>query len=137
LNSLRIGAKVRIEGEKGSYVVVRVDPERYLADLLLVTGKKRLETNVPLTSIRLTDENGPFRIEIDKIPCDAQTAGDNSDRLVAGDAGQPRTATPAKFRTTTPRTGWPKKRAGSKTDSSSRYSTWDLVSRSSGPETML
>lgn len=66
MNSLRIGAKVRIEGEKGSYVVVRVDPERYLADLLLVTGKKRLETNVPLTSIRLTDENGPFRIDHSK-----------------------------------------------------------------------
>lgn len=52
MSVLGVGSKVRIEGENTVYVVVRVDRERYVADLLPVAGKPRIESNVPLTSIR-------------------------------------------------------------------------------------
>ncbi len=51
-------------------------------------------------------------------------------------AGQPRTETPEKERTARPRTGWPKRRAGSKTLQRSMSSTWARVALSVGPETM-
>lgn len=48
----------------------------------------------------------------------------------------PLTETPEKEITARPRTGWPKKRAGSKTLKSRTFSTSDRVASSFGPETM-
>ena len=48
----------------------------------------------------------------------------------------PRTDTPEKESTARPRTGWPKKRAGSKRLNNSIFSTCARVAASSGPETM-
>jgi hypothetical protein len=48
----------------------------------------------------------------------------------------PRTETPEKEITAKPRTGWPKKRAGSNRLVSSRFSICERVSWSVGPETM-
>ncbi len=48
----------------------------------------------------------------------------------------PRTETPEKESTANPRTGWPKKRAGSKRLNSSRFSTCERVVESVGPEMM-
>lgn len=48
----------------------------------------------------------------------------------------PRTETPEKEMTAKPRTGWPKKRAGSKRLVNSRFSICERVSWSVGPETM-
>jgi len=52
------------------------------------------------------------------------------------EGGYPRTETPEKEITATPRTGWPKKRAGAKTLDSSRFSTSAWVCGSFGPLTM-
>src|SRR5450432_3912024 len=46
------------------------------------------------------------------------------------------TETPAKESTASPRTGWPKTRAGSKTLKRRRSSNWERVRESSGPETI-
>jgi len=59
----------------------------------------------------------------------------SSGRFVAG-LVQPRTETPENDSTANPRTGWPKNRAGSKWLVSSRFSIFDRVSASSGPETI-
>jgi len=48
----------------------------------------------------------------------------------------PRTETPEKESTARPRTGWPKKRAGSKWLSTSKFSICERVAWSLGPETM-
>lgn len=51
-----VGAKVQIIGEPGNYVVVRVDPQRYTADLMLVAQPSRMEFGVHFRSLRmLTD----------------------------------------------------------------------------------
>ena len=43
----KIGQHVRIEGQPGVYVVLRLDTKRFAADLMLTTGKHRIEENVP------------------------------------------------------------------------------------------
>ena len=51
--------RVRIEGQPGTYVVLRVDTKRLAADLMLTTGKHEIEENVPFFAIeRVTTESG-------------------------------------------------------------------------------
>ena len=47
----KIGQHVRIEGQPGVYVVLRLDTKRFAGDLLLTTGKYDLEENVPFFAI--------------------------------------------------------------------------------------
>jgi hypothetical protein len=53
-----VGAKVHIIGEPGNYVVVRVDPQRYTADLMLVGQRSKMEFGVHFRSLRLIPEPG-------------------------------------------------------------------------------
>lgn len=58
LQHVAVGAKVRIIGEPGNYVVVRVDPKRYTADLMLIGQRSRVELGVHFRSLRLIPEPG-------------------------------------------------------------------------------
>jgi hypothetical protein len=49
---LEVGAKVEILGEQGVYLVVRVDDQRYVADLMLMGKTARLEQGVSFGNIR-------------------------------------------------------------------------------------
>jgi hypothetical protein len=54
-----VGARVRQLGSAHVYVVVRVDTERRLADLLLLTGPRRLQEHVPFECVRELGRHGP------------------------------------------------------------------------------
>lgn len=49
---LEVGAKVEILGEQGLYLVVRVDEQRYAADLMLMGKTARVEQGVSFNNIR-------------------------------------------------------------------------------------
>lgn len=49
---LEVGAKVEILGERGLYLVVRVDEQRYAADLMLMGKTARVEQGVSFNNIR-------------------------------------------------------------------------------------
>lgn len=57
-----VGARVRQVGNDNVYVVLRVDVERRLADLLLLTGTRRLEENVPFECLRELGQHGPVPV---------------------------------------------------------------------------
>ena len=57
-----VGARVRQVGSENVYVVLRVDLERRLADLLLLTGVRRLENNVPFECLRELGQHGPVPV---------------------------------------------------------------------------
>lgn len=46
-----VGSKVRIIGERGNYLVMRLDVRRYLADLMLLGATARMEHGVPFWAI--------------------------------------------------------------------------------------
>ena len=56
----RVGQRVCVAGQKEEYIVMRVDRERYLADVMCMTGTKRMEkgvlfmalTNTPAEKLR-------------------------------------------------------------------------------------
>ena len=52
----KIGQHVRIEGQPGVYIVLRLDPKRFAADLMLTTGKHEIEENVPYIAIEAINE---------------------------------------------------------------------------------
>ena len=52
----KIGQRVRIEGQPGEYVVLRLDRKRFAADLMLTTGKHEIEENVPYFAIEAINE---------------------------------------------------------------------------------
>lgn len=67
---LPVGSKVRIIGEAGEFLVVRVDAQRHTADLLLMGPISRMETGVRLLMIEPVT-NGPSMrrsIHIDASP---------------------------------------------------------------------
>ena len=43
-------------GECGEFMVVRVDKTRHVADLMRMTGVRRIESGVPLYALRQTEE---------------------------------------------------------------------------------
>lgn len=55
---VRVGEHVQIDGRDAAFVVLRLDPEREEADLLQITGIRRIENSVPLSSIRATRNQG-------------------------------------------------------------------------------
>lgn len=57
-----VGSRVRQVGSENVYVVLRVDAERRLADLLLLTGTRRLEENVPFERLRELGAHGPVPV---------------------------------------------------------------------------
>lgn len=52
----KIGQHVRIEGQPGVYVVLRLDTKRFAADLMLTTAKHEIEENAPYFAIELIDD---------------------------------------------------------------------------------
>jgi hypothetical protein len=59
---LHVGARVRQMGSENVYVVLRVDTDRRLADLLLLTGIRRVEVNIPFECLRELGQHGRFPI---------------------------------------------------------------------------
>jgi hypothetical protein len=47
----RVGQRVFVAGQKEEYIVMRVDRERYLADVMCMTGTKRVEKGVLLVAL--------------------------------------------------------------------------------------
>jgi hypothetical protein len=66
----KVGNKVQIKGERGVYLVLRVDRQRYIADLLLMTGKVRVEFGVQFSAIEIMENQGTLspRILKEKLP---------------------------------------------------------------------
>ena len=48
-----VGAKVEIIGERGTYLVVRVDHQRYTADLMLMGHNAKMELGVHFSCIHI------------------------------------------------------------------------------------
>ena len=55
----RVGSWVRQMGSANVYVVIRVNAERRLADLLLVTGMPRVKLHIPFECVRELGRHGP------------------------------------------------------------------------------
>lgn len=53
-----VGSRVRQVGSENVYVVLRVDTERRLADLLLLSGVPRVEENMPFECLRELGQHG-------------------------------------------------------------------------------
>ena len=47
----KVGQRVRIEGQQGLYLVLRLDTKRFAADLMLMTGNHEIEHGVPFFAI--------------------------------------------------------------------------------------
>jgi hypothetical protein len=47
----RVGQRVRVAGQDEEYIVMRVDRRRYLADLMCMSGMRRVETGVLLLAL--------------------------------------------------------------------------------------
>ena len=52
----KIGQRVRIEGQPGTYLVLRLNTKRFAADLMLTTGKHEIVENVPLFALDPVNE---------------------------------------------------------------------------------
>ena len=69
----RIGQRVRIEGQPGEYVVLRVDMKRFCADLMLTTGNHEIEQNVPYFAIEPVSATEDRENEPDFSAADAES----------------------------------------------------------------
>jgi len=47
----RVGQRVCVAGQKEEYIVMRVDRERHLADVMCMTGTRRMEKGVLLLAL--------------------------------------------------------------------------------------
>jgi hypothetical protein len=54
---LAVGKRVQVAGEEGEFMVIRVDRERRSADLMKMTGIRRVEEGVPLTALRVVKDD--------------------------------------------------------------------------------
>jgi hypothetical protein len=54
-----VGARVRQMGSANVYVVIRVNEERRLADLLLLSGMPSLKLHIPFECVRELGRHGP------------------------------------------------------------------------------
>lgn len=54
-----VGARVRQMGSADVYVVIRVNAERRLADLLLLTGLPQVKLHIPFECVRELGRHGP------------------------------------------------------------------------------
>lgn len=63
----RAGQRVRIAGEREVFTVLRVDPHRYLADLLREGAVHTVEAGIPLAVLLLVSEPG----ELDELQVSA------------------------------------------------------------------
>jgi hypothetical protein len=52
-----VGKRVHVTGEEGEFMVIRVDRARRSADLMKMTGIRRVEEGVPLTTLRPVNEH--------------------------------------------------------------------------------
>lgn len=52
----KIGQRVRIEGQPGMYLVLRLDTKRFAADLMLLTGTHDIEHDIPYFAIEPIEE---------------------------------------------------------------------------------
>ena len=57
-NTIRPGQQVKIEGRAETYVVLRVDKSRHLADLLGQGSVRKVETGIPLALLCVVAEPG-------------------------------------------------------------------------------
>lgn len=53
-----VGNRVQIDGHADVFVVVRVDQQRAVADLLQMTGVRKIVNDIPLSSIRILRHQG-------------------------------------------------------------------------------
>lgn len=68
MGSVEVGHRVRMDGRDETYVVLRVDAGSGTADLLLMTGVRRIEENVPLTSLRpIPDQDALSDVQTAKL----------------------------------------------------------------------
>ena len=58
MGPVNIGERVQIDGRDGIFVVLRVDTDRGAADLLLMSGVRRIESNIPLGTIHVLRDQG-------------------------------------------------------------------------------
>lgn len=58
MGRIKVGEHVQIDGLDGVYVVLRLDADREAADLLQISGARRIENNVSLQSIRSVRDQG-------------------------------------------------------------------------------
>ena len=49
---VRVGGLVRVDGHKETFLVLRIDHERHLADLLRQGTVRKVEAGIPLTLLR-------------------------------------------------------------------------------------
>lgn len=47
------GQRVRVDGRDGTFIVVRSDPKRRIADLMLLTGLSAIVEDVPFANIHI------------------------------------------------------------------------------------
>jgi hypothetical protein len=52
----RVGQRVRIEGQPGTYIVLHLHPKRFSADLMSTTGRHEIEEKVPYFAIEPFNE---------------------------------------------------------------------------------
>ncbi|HEY3706679.1 MAG TPA: hypothetical protein VGL22_16570 [Terracidiphilus sp.] len=55
----QVGARVRQMGSAHVYIVIRVNEERRLVDLLLLTGVPRIKLHIPFECVRELGRHGP------------------------------------------------------------------------------
>lgn len=51
-----MGERVNVAGEPGEFMVVEVDQRRHTADLIRMTGIRKVESGVPLFALRRIEE---------------------------------------------------------------------------------
>jgi hypothetical protein len=56
--NLRPGQRVRIDGERDTFIVLRVDTQRHLADLLRDGEVRKVEGGIPMSVLRVVSEPG-------------------------------------------------------------------------------
>lgn len=73
-----VGEQVQIIGERGTYVVVRIDHRRYAADLLLIGENHTVEFGVRLAAIRPVS---PVRRQKGRIEIAPMQSSDSRDKV--------------------------------------------------------
>jgi hypothetical protein len=63
----RVGQRVFVAGQKEEYIVMRVDGERYLADVMCMTGTKRVEKGVLLVALSPIPPKNSRRVRLGPI----------------------------------------------------------------------
>jgi len=59
-----VGQRVCVMGERGEYMIIRVDRKRHLADLMHMGAVRRVEEGVPLQALRPLREEKSNRLSL-------------------------------------------------------------------------